>query len=132
MAPNIEKSNLNIIVPGFGCCRGEILATREPLYDIQRFGINFVNIAEDADILLITGFTSETGVERAREIYLAMNKPKWVFAVGSCAIGKGRFCAGTEHLERFKREVKIDMFVPGCPPRPEAFIYAVLRFMSEN
>ena len=132
MAPNIEKSNLNIIVPGFGCCIGEILATKGPLYDIQRFGINFVNTAEDADILLITGFSSEEGVKRAKDIYLRMNKPKWVFAVGSCAIGEGRFCGDTEHLKKFKRDIKIDMFIPGCPPRPEAFIYGILRFMSEN
>jgi Ni,Fe-hydrogenase III small subunit len=68
LAPNIEKSNLNIIVPGFGCCRGEILATRGPLYDIQRFGINFVNNPEDADILLITGFSSEECIKKARDM----------------------------------------------------------------
>ena len=132
MAPNIEKSNLNIIVPGFGCCRGEILATRGPLYDIQRFGINFVNNPEDADILLITGFSSEECVKKARDIYLRMNKPKWVFAIGSCVIGEGRFCGETKLLKKFKRDIKIDMFIPGCPPRPEAFIYSILRFMSEN
>ena len=132
MAPNIEKSNLNIIVPGFGCCRGEILASRGPLYDIQRFGINFVNTPEDADILLIAGFPSEECIKKARDIYLKMTKPKWVFAIGSCVIGEGRFCGGTELLKKFKRDIKIDMFIPGCPPRPEAFIYGILRFMSEN
>ena len=52
--PEIEKRSLNIIVPGSGCCTGEILAARGPLYDIQRFGINFVSIPEDADILVIS------------------------------------------------------------------------------
>ncbi len=132
MAPNIEKNNLNIIVPGFGCCKGEIFAARGPLYDIQRFGINFVNTAEDADILLIAGFSNEESVRRAKDIYLRMNKPKWVFAIGSCAIGEGRFCGGIKHLKKFKKDIKIDMFIPGCPPRPEAFIFGILRFMSEN
>jgi len=72
LASNIEKSNLNIIVSGYGCCRSEILATRGPLYDIQRFGINFVNMAEDADILVLSGFSSKSGINNAINIYKRM------------------------------------------------------------
>ncbi len=132
MISNIEKSNLNIILSGYGCCRSEILATRGPLYDIQRFGINFVNLPEDADILVIFGFSSESGINSAIDIYKRMRPPRWVFACGSCGISGGRFCGVPQLVEKLKRDIRIDMYVPGCPPRPEAFIYAVLRFISEN
>jgi len=128
--PDIEKSNLNIIIPGSGCCNGEMLATRAPLYDIQRFGINFVSIPEDADILVISGFMGEDIIKRIRETYERMKTPRWVFAVGSCAINGGRACGAPALLERLKKEIYIDMHIPGCPPRPEAFIYAILRFIS--
>jgi len=120
LGSNIEKSNLNIIISGYGCCRSEILATRGPLYDIQRFGINFVNMAEDADILVISGFSSEKGIHNASDIYKRMRAPKWVFAWTS------------QLREEIERDIKVDMYIPGCPPRPEAFIYAILRFISEN
>jgi len=132
LATSIEKSNLNIIVSGYGCCRSEILATRGPLYDIQRFGINFVNMAEDADILVLSGFSSESSINNALNIYKRMRSPKWVFSYGSCAISGGRFCGVPRLMEKLKRDIRIDMYIPGCPPRPEAFIYAVLKFISEN
>lgn len=132
MASNIEKSNLNIIVLGYGCCRSEILATKGPLYDIQRFGINFVNMAEDADILVLAGFSGESSINNAINIYKRMRSPKWVFACGSCAISGGRFCGVPQLMEKLKRDIRVDMYIPGCPPRPEAFIYAVLKFISEN
>jgi len=132
LGSNIEKSNLNIIISGYGCCRSEILATRGPLYDIQRFGINFVNMAEDADILVVSGFSSEKGIHNAIDIYKRMRAPRWVFACGSCAISGGRFCGTPQLREEIERDIKVDMYIPGCPPRPEAFIYAILRFISEN
>ncbi len=131
MAPNIEKSNLNIIVAGTGACRSEILATRSSLYDIQRFGINFVSRPEDADILVISGFYDEEGVKRLMDIYKRMEPPRWVFACGSCAISGGRFCNSPNILEKFKKSTGIDMYIPGCPPRPEAFIYAVIKFIKQ-
>jgi NADH:ubiquinone oxidoreductase subunit B-like Fe-S oxidoreductase len=131
LAFNIEKSNLNIIVTGAGACRNEILATRSPLYDIQRFGVNFVNRPEDADILVISGFYNEEGVKRLIDIYSRMKLPRWVFACGSCAISGGRFPGFAHIIEEFKKNTGIDMYIPGCPPRPEAFVYAVIKFIKQ-
>lgn len=127
---NIEKSNLNIIIPGFGCCKGEILAAKGPVYDIQRFGINIVSIPEDADILVLSGFMGEAVFNEFIETYNRMKTPRWVFAVGSCAIHGERFCG--KFAEKLKTKIPVDMYVPGCPPRPEAFIYTILKFLSEN
>lgn len=129
---DIEKSNLNIILPGTGCCVSEIMAARGPVYDIQRFGINIVNIPEDADILVLSGFISEALIERFINTYGRMRKPGWVFAAGSCAISGGRFCGVPPLLKKLKSEIPIHMYIPGCPPRPEAFIYAMIRFISYN
>jgi NADH-quinone oxidoreductase subunit B len=129
---DIEKSNLNIIIPGMGCCSSEMLAARGPVYDIQRFGINIVTIPEDADIMVISGFISEAIVERFLDTYNHMRKPGWVFAAGSCAISGGRLCGSPVLLKKLKNQIPIDMYIPGCPPRPEAFIFALLKFISNN
>jgi NADH:ubiquinone oxidoreductase subunit B-like Fe-S oxidoreductase len=61
-----------------------------------------------------------------------MKAPRWVFAFGSCAVHGGRFCGTPQLTEKLRREIPVDMYIPGCPPRPEAFIYAVLRFLSDS
>jgi len=130
--PSLVKSNLNMIVVGFGCCKQEILATQGPLYDIQRFGVNFVNTAEDADILVIQGFFNEKGISRVLDIYGRMRPPRGIIAVGSCVLNENLFDLESKLLKKFRKRVGINMYVPGCPPRPEAFIYAVLEFLSRK
>ncbi len=129
---DIEKSNLNIIIPGTGCCISEILAARGPVYDIQRFGINFVSIPEDADIMVISGIMSETVINRFKETYGRMRRPGWVIAAGSCAISGGRACGVPALLKDLKAEIPVDMYIPGCPPRPEAFMHALMKFISNS
>lgn len=130
--PSIEKTSLNIFVAGFGCCKQEIFATRGPLYDIERFGVNFVSFPEDADILVIQGLYNKKGLERVLEIYRNMNSPRWVFGVGSCVIDENVLGKKSHLLKKFRKTIKMDIFVPGCPPRPEAFIYSILKFIHSN
>jgi NADH:ubiquinone oxidoreductase subunit B-like Fe-S oxidoreductase len=130
--PSLVKSNLNMMVVGFGCCKQEILAAQGPLYDIQRFGVNFVNTAENADILVVQGFFNEKGISRVIDIYERMRSPRSVIAVGSCVLNENLFDLESKLMRKFRRNVKISMYVPGCPPRPEAFIYAVLEFLSRR
>jgi len=126
----IGKNSLNLLVTGFGCCRQEIYAVDGPIYDIQRFGINFVNLPEDADVLVVQGFFNKIGIERAVALYERMSCPKWVVAVGKCALSGNLFSAESKLLEEFKEKVNINVYVPGCPPRPEAFLYSILRLMD--
>ncbi len=130
--PSIAKSNLNILVSGFGCCKQEIFATQGALYDIQRFGINFVRTAEDADILVVQGFYNKKGIIRVLNIYDRMSSPKWIVAVGSCVLNENLFKPESKLLRQFRNEVEISMYIPGCPPRPEAFIYAILKFSGRG
>lgn len=130
--PSLVKSNLNMLVVGFGCCKQEIFATQGPLYDIQRYGVNFINTAEDADILVIQGFFNEKGIRRVLDIYGSMHQPRGIIAVGSCILNENLFNLEGNLLRKFRRKIKINMYVPGCPPRPEAFIYAVLEFLNRK
>lgn len=125
------KNNLNLLVIGFGCCRQEIYAAGSSLYDIRRFGINFVNIPEEADVLVIQGFFNITGIKRALNIYNKMDFPKWTIAFGRCILSENIFGCNKELFEEFKNKIDIDVYVPGCPPRPEAFIYSVLRIIDK-
>jgi NADH-quinone oxidoreductase subunit B len=130
--PFNNRSNLNIMVTGFGCCKQEIFAAQGALYDIQRFGINFVSTPEDADLLVVQGFYNKEGIIRVINIYEKMNHPKGIIAVGSCVLNRNLLDPKSELMDRFRDSVKIIMHVPGCPPRPEAFMYAVLRILNEN
>ena len=130
--PGIFKSNLNLLVTGYGCCKQDIFAVQGALYDIQRFCINFVNTPEDADLLVVQGFYNKEGITRVLNIYERMSNPRGVIAVGTCVLNKNLFSKDSKLLDWFRSVVKIYMYVPGCPPRPEAFIYAVLRILDES
>ncbi len=130
--PSIIRSNFNILVTGFGCCKQEIFAVQGPLYDIQRFGVNFVRTPEDADLLVVQGFYNNEGIIRVLNIYERMSRPKGIIAVGSCVLNRNLFNPESKLLNRFRSSVKINMYIPGCPPRPEAFMYAILRIINKS
>ena len=128
---SIIKNNLNLYISGLGCCKHEILAARGPVYDISRFGINFVSLPEDADVFVFEGFRNSQLIERALEIYEAMREPKWAIAVGKCALETCKYKGSDPLFKKFKHKVKFDVYLPGCPPRPEAFIYAIIRLLDK-
>jgi NADH-quinone oxidoreductase subunit B len=110
-------------VANYGCCKQEILATEATIYDISRFGVKFVNIPEEADLLVLQGFRSEELDSRILSIYKKMRDPKWVMAFGKCM---------SEEEPGFLGDIKVDVYVPGCPPRPEAFIFALIRLFDKR
>ncbi|MGM0365653.1 MAG: hypothetical protein ACQEP5_03855 [Actinomycetota bacterium] len=126
------KKSLNVLVIGFGCCKPEIYSTRSPLYDIERLGINFVSLPEDADLLVVQGFLNPQGAARVLDCYQRMNNPKWVAFLGTCVLDRNMLSSGNQTLEELKKELPADIFIPGCPPRPEAFIYAILKLLDKE
>ncbi|MGM0367894.1 MAG: hypothetical protein ACQEP2_04885 [Actinomycetota bacterium] len=124
------KKNLNILVAGFGCCKQEIYASRAPLYDVGKMGINFVCLPEMADLLIVQGFINEDYAGRVISFYESMAKPKWVAMLGTCAID-GCIFGQNRATGIMRKEIPIDIYVPGCPPRPEAFIYSILRLLDK-
>ena len=109
-----------------GSCNGcevEILNTLTPKYDIERLGCVFVESPRHADIILLTGSGSEKGIIRAKRIIEQVPGPKRIIAVGCCPSSGNVF--------RDKRSpFKVDLFLPGCPPRPESIINAVRQVIK--
>jgi len=112
-----------------GSCNGcdwEIAALLNPFHDVQRLGIDFVASPRHADLLLVTGVMTRNLEEAAIRTFEAMPEPRLVVAVGACAISGGVFAGSYAHRSGVAGTLPVDVFVPGCPPRPEALIQGLL------
>jgi NADH-quinone oxidoreductase B subunit len=117
-----------------GSCNGcdiELLATVTPRYDLERFGIKLQGSPRHADVLIVTGPVTRQARERLERIYAQMPEPKFVIAVGSCALTGGAFQKGYNVLGGVDKVIPVDAYVPGCPPRPEAIIDGVVKLLME-
>lgn len=114
-----------------GACESEIIACSNPLYDIQRFGIDFTASPRHADALLVTGPVSRNMELALKKTYEAMPEPKFVISLGDCAKGGGLFKdsyytrAGVENI------LPVTLHIPGCPPDPSTIIKTLLAFLRK-
>jgi Ni,Fe-hydrogenase III small subunit/formate hydrogenlyase subunit 6/NADH:ubiquinone oxidoreductase subunit I len=112
-----------------GSCNGcdwEIAALLNPYHDVQRLGIDFVASPRHADLLLVSGVMTRNLTEAARRTYEAMPEPRLVVAIGACAISGGVFAGSDQSGDGAEAQLPVDVYLPGCPPRPEAIIGALL------
>lgn len=112
-----------------GSCNGcevEITALNNPVYDLERLGIHFVASPRHADMLLVTGPVTRNMELALMKSYRAMPDPKVVVAVGACGISGGIFGRNYATLGGVDQVIPVDVFVPGCPPRPEALLQGIL------
>ncbi len=112
-----------------GSCNGcevEVAALNNPIYDVERFGVHFVASPRHADVLLVTGVGSRNMGAALRRTYDATPDPKVVVAVGACASTGGIFGDTYATAGGIGSIVPVDVYVPGCPPRPEALLYGLL------
>lgn len=112
-----------------GSCNGcelEIIALNNPIYDIERFGIHFVASPRHADMLLVTGPVTRNMELALLKTYRAMPEPKLVVAVGACGISGGIFGENYASLGGVDKVVPVDVYIPGCPPRPQALLQGIL------
>ncbi|MCA9988899.1 MAG: NADH-quinone oxidoreductase subunit B family protein [Anaerolineales bacterium] len=117
-----------------GSCNGcdiEILATLTPRYDVERLGVRLQGSPRHADVLICTGPVTLQSKERLRRIYEQMPEPKFVVAVGSCAISGGVFQGCYNVVGHIDEVLPVDIYVPGCPPRPEAIIDGVVKLLGK-
>jgi Ni,Fe-hydrogenase III small subunit/formate hydrogenlyase subunit 6/NADH:ubiquinone oxidoreductase subunit I len=112
-----------------GSCNGcevEIVALNNPIHDIERFGIHFVASPRHADMLLVTGPVTRNMELALLKTYAATPDPKVVVAVGACGISGGIFGANYASRGGVDSTIPVDVYIPGCPPRPEALLYGIL------
>jgi membrane-bound hydrogenase subunit mbhJ len=116
-----------------GSCNGcdiEILATLTPRYDVERFGIKLEGSPRHADVLIATGPVTLQSRDSLRRIYEQMPEPRFVIAVGSCALSGGVFQDSYNCMGGIDKVIPVDIYVPGCPPRPEAIIDGVAKLLA--
>jgi NADH-quinone oxidoreductase B subunit len=116
-----------------GSCNGcdiEILATLTPRYDVERLGVKLQGSPRHADILICTGPVTRQARDRLRRVYEQMPEPKFVVAVGSCAISGGVFQGCYNVVGHVDAVIPVNVYIPGCPPRPEAIIDGIIKLLG--
>jgi NADH-quinone oxidoreductase subunit B len=112
------------------CCGIEFMATMGPHYDLARFGMERLSFSpRQADLLMVMGTIAKKMAPVLKQVYLQMAEPKWVIAVGACASSGGIFDTYSV-LQGIDKVIPVDVYVPGCPPRPEQIIDGVLKIQE--
>jgi NADH-quinone oxidoreductase subunit B len=112
---------------GLACCAIEMMSIVSSRYDIARFGMEaFRSSPRQADLLIISGRVAQKMAAPIRQIYDQMLEPKWVIAMGACASSGGMF-NNYAIVQSVDKVLPVDIYVPGCPPRPEALMEGILR-----
>jgi NADH-quinone oxidoreductase subunit B len=122
-----RKSSVWPATFGLACCAMELISTGGPRHDLARFGMERAsNTPRQADLMIVAGRVSQKMAPVLRQIYDQMADPKWVISMGVCASSGGMFnnyaiVQGVDHI------VPVDIYLPGCPPRPEMLLDAILK-----
>ena len=127
-----RKSSLWPATFGLACCAIEMMATGAGRYDLARFGMEVFRASpRQADLMIVAGRVSQKMAPVLRQIYDQMPEPKWVIAMGACAsCGNGIF-NNYAIVQGVDEIVPVDVYVPGCPPRPESLIYGILQLQRK-
>jgi Ni,Fe-hydrogenase III small subunit len=118
-----------------GSCNGcelEIQALNNAFYDLERFGLRFVASPRHADVLLVTGPVTKNMREALERTYLATPSPKWVVAVGDCALDGGIFAGGYACVGGVSAVLPVDLHIRGCPPNPTTLLQGLIALLEKS
>jgi NADH-quinone oxidoreductase subunit B len=113
---------------GLACCAIEMIAVQAARFDMSRFGMEIMRASpRQADLMIVSGTVTKKMVPNIVRLYNQMAEPKYVLAMGACATSGGPFKEGYNVVSGIDKYVPVDVYVPGCPPTPEALIYGALK-----
>jgi NADH-quinone oxidoreductase subunit B len=126
-----RKNSLWPLPFGTACCAIEFMSMMASRYDFSRFGAEALRFSpRQSDMLLVLGTITNKQAPILRQVYAQMAEPKWVVSVGVCASSGGMYRTYST-LQGIDRVVPVDVYVPGCPPRPESMIYGVMQLQEK-
>lgn len=126
-----RKNSLWPLPFGTACCAIEFMSMMSSKYDFSRFGAEALRFSpRQSDLLLVLGTITNKQAPVLRQIYAQMAEPKWVISVGVCASSGGMYRTYAT-LQGIDRVVPVDVYVPGCPPRPETMIYGAMKLQEK-
>jgi len=115
---------------GIACCALEMAAASAPRWDAERFGFVFRSSPRQCDVLLVNGWITAKLRPDLRRLYEQMPEPKWVVAMGECAISGGPWYDSYNVVQGVDTFIPVDIYIPGCPPRPEAMLDGFLKLQD--
>jgi NADH-quinone oxidoreductase subunit B len=125
-----RRSSLWPVTFGLACCAIEMMAAGASKYDLDRFGIIFRATPRQSDVMIVAGTVTRKMAPVVRKVYEQMPEPKWVIAMGSCATSGGIFNTYST-VQGVDEVVPVDFYIPGCPPRPEALLDALIALQEK-
>lgn len=117
---------------GLACCAIEMICTSASRFDISRFGMELFRASpRQADLMIVSGTVTKKMVPAIVRLYNQMAEPKYVLAMGACASGGGPFKEGYNVVSGIDRFLPVDVYVPGCPPTPQALLYGLMQLQKK-
>jgi NADH-quinone oxidoreductase subunit B len=131
-ALNLARANsVWYLLMGLACCAIELMQTGGPRADIDRFGSLFRATPRQSDLMIVAGTVTHKMVPRLKRLYEQMAEPKYVISMGSCSNCGGLFNHSYSVVKGVDRILPVDVFLPGCPPRPEALTEALMKLQEK-